>query len=94
MIGPGVYRVAINVVDPVTGTQIQLTQGSVTATLVDEGADEEPIKCASITVMPIKQDPQNPANLNTFVVKTGVVMPGGECEPVELPFMFKVTGRP
>ena len=87
----GVYKVSIRVLDPHTSAPVALTEGSVTATLVDdEGSEETPIVCGSITSSPITFA----AGLNTFIVKTGSLGVGGTCAPEWRSFMFKVTGRP
>lgn len=81
--GGGVYDVTINVTDPL-GNPVTLTQASITVTIVDDAGD---YGCAVVTASRIGV----PAP-NTFTVRT--YMNNGECRPEDLPFMFKVTGRP
>jgi len=90
---PGVYRVTIKVVDPITGDGLPLNGASVTATLIDQGPEELPMNCATISVGQIHVTGTAPNIQNTFVVKTSLIGAGG-CEATYLPFMFKVTGRP
>jgi len=85
--GPGVYSVTLSLVDP-DGNPVTLTDESITATLVQDGPPNQPIACGSIVVSPIQAVPAN-----TFYVRTGLIA-NGACLPQELPFMFKVVGRP
>ena len=84
--GVGVYDVRINVTDPVTGAVVILNNASITATIVDDFAGTT--GCAVITTTQI-----GVPGPNTFRIRT-YNLGGGSCTADDLPFMFKVTGRP
>ena len=86
-VGVGVYDVTIAVTDP-AGNPITLTNASITVTIVDKDPFV-PIGCTSVTTTPIGALGL-PAN--TFRVRTWSL--NSTCSGADLPFMFKVTGRP
>ncbi len=97
VIGAGVVRVVIRVVDPVTGLSLpmNLNGASITATIVeDEFAPHPP--CRTISTSPLVQwfDPMTGIlEPNTFVIRTKEWSTAG-CDEKDIPFMFKVSGRP
>ena len=80
----GVYDVTINVSDPVTGLPITLNCGSITATIADDLAGSN--GCAIVTTTSLGMPGPNMFRIRTYTA--------GGCTPDDLPFMFKVTGRP
>lgn len=81
--GPGFYTVTLNTTDPL-GNPINLTQASITVTIVDDNGRTQ---CALATASRIGVPGPNSFDVRTYVVN-------GECQQTDLPFMFKVTGRP
>lgn len=81
--GPGLYTVTLNTTDPL-GSPINLTQASITVTIVDDNGRTQ---CALATASRIGVPGPNSFDVRTYVVN-------GECQQTDLPFMFKVTGRP
>ncbi len=77
---PGNYTVIMNLVDP-SGASMNLSCGSVTATLT--ATDAGHFSCGIINTSPITAS-------NTF----NVFIRDLSCNPDDLPFTFKVTGRP
>lgn len=81
--GPGVYDITLNITDPL-GNPITLNEASITATIVE--TPDGDYGCTSISTTKI-----GAIGANSFRVRTYLV--NGGCEPADLPFMFKVTGR-
>ena len=82
---PGVWDITLNVTDP-AGNTVTLPSASITVTVVDDinGTNG----CTSVTVTPIG----GVLGPNTFRVRTYSL--NSTCIETDLPFMFKVTGRP
>lgn len=78
----GTYTITINVQDPL-GNPVTLNNGSVTATVIDNFGSHG---CTSISVSQL-----GIPGPNQFMVRT---YQGLDCQPTDLPFTFKVTGRP
>ena len=82
---PGVWDITLNIANP-DGTFAVLNTASITVTVVDDinGTNG----CTSVTVTPIG----GVLGPNTFRVRTYSL--NSTCTETDLPFMFKVTGRP
>jgi hypothetical protein len=83
-IAVGVYEVTLNITDPVSGISLNPSAVSITANIVLTDEEAQSPQCAFI--FPSRVDGNMRFRLRLYYQQN--------CTPIDLPFMFKVTGRP